>query len=185
MGFSACAAMVLTLHLRPDKSGYVGPRLGTFLALFWAPFGASFVLKTSAADVEHRFSHQTSQRCPGIGWRAFEDRSAQPQRHAVFEGDLGVGRRGEKTSAVGTGNQGHCRRIRFGALALSAARNRYTDCANSSCASRNLCSEVNESKFWRSDMDRCRCSKDGSRWLDHPYAQQGPQLLRVARKGWW
>jgi len=76
---------------------------GPDLALFWAPFGASFVLKTSAADIEHRFSHQTSQRCPGIGWRAFKDRSAQPQRHAVFEGDLGVGRRGEKPQRLALG----------------------------------------------------------------------------------
>ena len=28
-------------------------------------------------------------------------------------------------------------------------------------------------------------SKAGNRWLDHLHAQQGPQLSRVARKGWW
>ena len=28
-------------------------------------------------------------------------------------------------------------------------------------------------------------SKAGNRWLDHFHAQQGPQLPRVARKGWW
>ena len=28
-------------------------------------------------------------------------------------------------------------------------------------------------------------SRAGNRWLDHLHAQQGPQLSRVARKGWW
>ena len=66
---------------------------GPDLALFWHFFGHLLVRhlysRRQRSDVEHRFSHQTSQRCPGIGWRAFKDPSAQPQRHAVFEGDLG------------------------------------------------------------------------------------------------
>jgi len=47
-------------------------------------------------------------------------------------------------------------------------------------AIRRTCCWVNAARHKGANQNSC-----GDRWLDHPYAQQRPQLSRAAKKVWW